>query len=366
MRGVANVPILLPACCSAAVIKSDIPSQTNSIKDEDSINPPKMTVASKSGWMHKSDLFGTQIIFMSALNELCGETTEKEPSLQENNEEEASTSTIDKAVPSALMGCVLDPMLVHAFAISNPNEKIIGAQCVTTPALVSNLQKFDNIKGADKERCDKVLQEINESHFVDVVPVRFDDETRISQHMIFDAVHSEPRRSKEFIPLVSIANDCGKPLGQVMIVQSKWKEQLISIDSREPSITPRSEKNQDIFITKNSSINAQKSTRVAQRHKWLQAQAFGYIDGVEKECHLSSLTKKAMDSKVRTVADKFGGAVSRQSVILQRKQQWENKWVVKKPQDGTDEKPTTKARWEVCNGAYKKKIVLESNQNASE
>ena len=166
---------------------------------------------------------------------------------------------------------------------------------------------------------------------------------------------------------MSTANVCNEPLGKLLIVQSKCeKQQQISIDSREPSKTPRLGKDQYVLNTTSRPMDAQKSTKVVQRHKWLQEQAFGRCDGIEKEAQISSQTTKVMDSKVRTVADKFGGAVSRQSVIMQRKQQWEDKWVVKKPHDNTNEKPASKARWEVCNGTYKKKIVLESNQTASE
>ena len=83
--------------------------------------------------------------------------------------------------------------------------------------------------------------------------------------------------------------------------------------------------------------------------------------GKEKVAQCSPIT-----SNVKDVAGKFGGAVSRQSKMIQKKQQWENKWVLNKSHDSSDDKPESKARWEVCNGAYKKKIVLENNQKSSE
>jgi hypothetical protein len=59
--------------------------------------------------------------------------------------------------------------------------------------------------------------------------------------------------------------------------------------------------------------------RVAERHYWLQEEAFRRTESKQ-----STASKPEVSGKISSVVEKFGGA--RRSAVCQRKQEWETKW----------------------------------------
>jgi hypothetical protein len=366
--------------------------------------PPSIKMTTPGG-MNSANKLGTQIVTMSKkLDELCTTVSSTDDSFNYNSADNASTVTNCTPVKSAALEALkIDNTLNQSFDGHNPKKVLDARRAMSRSNNGKQKHKSATLKGSEKEKALSILHEADETVYIGTVkPKRLDfsDEHALAKQVIVTSKPESPEevgpRRMLFVEMESDIDSREESPGQVMMIvppQSSVSgrdppEQLPCLDSCEPT-TPESTKSEDIFdmirsqsVSKKLSTSTQsqdifvnvskqseikKSTTVAQRHKWLQEQAFRSFDREDRDEQAASSIKMVIDSKVQSVAGKFGGVVSRKSDATQRKQQWQKKWVASNTQDGIVEKPLSKTRWEVSiGGTYKKKIVLENHQTASE
>lgn len=355
------VPTPSPARLGAMIRKILPPTpNTSSSNDDPTLSPESVNDMSNAGWMHRTDLCHAQIVIMSGLEELCGKDNSNDSICKYSiDEDELSVSTNGTSKSLAFMGSVLDSKFAQALGLSSPNEKILGTQGAFTRPLIPKPQNVCNVESDETKRPLSILHELHEDlpQISNLDMSEKQDTAKLEVTVVEDETTYMMRPKRVlFAEMELFCDDRTEsfPMVKQMICHRDPPEQG-PLGSRKTTM-----KSQDIFVKKHKASDVQQSTTVAQRHKWLQEQAFRN-SGKEKVAQCSPIT-----SNVKDVAGKFGGAVSRQSKMIQKKQQWENKWVLNKSHDSSDDKPESKARWEVCNGAYKKKIVLENNQKSSE